>query len=272
MPSPTYVPVIRNGVDVSFADVTVTGNLSVTGTSAFTGAATFTGAAALNAGGTFGNTLAGTGAAATTVMVSGIVTGDGFDRFRQLADGTLQWGPGNATRDTNLYRSAANTLQTDDSFSVVAAASTTDAIQVRVTGDAQPQCVINGNGRLEFGGGTDPVDVALFRDGSQRLHTINTFVSEGDVVCDVAGGGLVIREGANATSGAATMAAGTVTVNTTQVTASSRIQLTVQSLGTVTAPKAVAVTARVAATSFTITSEDNTDTSVVAWQIIEPAA
>jgi hypothetical protein len=56
------------------------------------------------------------------------------------------------------------------------------------------------------------------------------------------------------------------------VTANSRILLTVQSLGTVTAPKAVAVTARTAATSFTITSADNTDTSVVAYEIFEPGA
>lgn len=72
------------------------------------------------------------------------------------------------------------------------------------------------------------------------------------------------------TFGVATLAAGTVTVSTTKVTANSRIMLTVQSLGTVTAPKAVAITARTASTSFTITSADATDTSVVAWQIIEP--
>lgn len=68
-------------------------------------------------------------------------------------------------------------------------------------------------------------------------------------------------------SGRATMVAGTVTVNNPNVTATSIIQLTVQSLGTVTAPKAVGVTARVVGTSFTITSADVTDTSVVGWVI-----
>lgn len=83
------------------------------------------------------------------------------------------------------------------------------------------------------------------------------------------GGVLKVAEGANATMGVATMAGGTVTVATNKVTANSRIQLTVQSLGTVTAPKAVAVTARTPGTSFVITSSDATDTSVVAWHIVE---
>jgi hypothetical protein len=84
-----------------------------------------------------------------------------------------------------------------------------------------------------------------------------------------ASGGLTVKEGTNAKQGIATLVAGTVTVSNTSITATSRIQLTVQSLGTVTAPKAIAVTARVAGTSFTITSADNTDTSVVAYEIFE---
>ena len=66
------------------------------------------------------------------------------------------------------------------------------------------------------------------------------------------------------------MAAGTVTVANTSVTASSRIFLTVQSLGTVAVATPVAITARTAGTSFTISSSAVTDTSVVAWEIFEP--
>lgn len=80
-----------------------------------------------------------------------------------------------------------------------------------------------------------------------------------------------VVEGSNAAMGVATLVAGTVTVSTTRVTANSRIFLAAQSLGTVTAPKALAITARTAGTSFTITSADATDTSLIAWQIIEPA-
>lgn len=70
--------------------------------------------------------------------------------------------------------------------------------------------------------------------------------------------------------GTATLVLGTVTVGEATVTTSSRIFLTVESLGTVTVPKSVSVTARVASASFTITSSDLTDTSVVGWLLIEP--
>lgn len=91
-----------------------------------------------------------------------------------------------------------------------------------------------------------------------------------NLYCSTSGKGLRVREGANCKQGVATLIAGAVVVANTSVTASSRIFLTVQSLGTVAAPKAIAVTARTAGTSFTITSADATDTSVVAWEIFEP--
>lgn len=104
------------------------------------------------------------------------------------------------------------------------------------------------------------------------LQPVNTGLTcTGDFKFGTAGGGLYVKEGTNATMGVATMVGGTVVVSTTKVTASSRIQLTVNSLGTVTVPKAVGVTARTAGTSFTITSADATDTSTVAWVIVEPA-
>lgn len=67
----------------------------------------------------------------------------------------------------------------------------------------------------------------------------------------------------------ATLAAGTVTVNNTSVTAVSRIFLTSQQDGGT--PGTPRVSSRVAGTSFTITSTGVTDTSVVAWMIVEPA-
>lgn len=91
------------------------------------------------------------------------------------------------------------------------------------------------------------------------------------LACGTVGGGLAVKEGTNARQGVATLVAGAATVANTSVTANTRIQLTAQSLGTVTAPKPLAVTARVAGTSFTITSGDATDTSVVAWFMTEPA-
>lgn len=94
---------------------------------------------------------------------------------------------------------------------------------------------------------------------------------DGDVKLGVAGNGLYIKEGTNATMGTCTLVLGTCTVSTTKVTANSRIFLTAQVLGTVTVGQGLAVTARSAGTSFTVTSQTATDTSTVAWMIIEPA-
>jgi hypothetical protein len=45
-------------------------------------------------------------------------SGDANARWFCRADGQMWWGPGNATQDTNLYRSGLDTLRTDDSFAV----------------------------------------------------------------------------------------------------------------------------------------------------------
>ena len=99
--------------------------------------------------------------------------------------------------------------------------------------------------------------------------TTSTFI--GNVAVGTVGKGLQVKEGTNAKMGTATLVGGTVTVSTTAVTASSRIFLTISSLGTVTVPKAIGVTATTASTSFVITSADATDTSVINWIIFEPA-
>lgn len=90
-----------------------------------------------------------------------------------------------------------------------------------------------------------------------------------DVKITTVGNGLYVKEGSNATMGTAVLVAGTVVVNTTKVTANSRIHLTIQAPGG--AVGAVYVSARTAGTSFTITSTSGTDTSTVAWMIVEPA-
>jgi hypothetical protein len=47
------------------------------------------------------------------------VTGDTIFRYIQETSGKLNWGSGTAVRDTNLYRAAADLLQTDDTFNAV---------------------------------------------------------------------------------------------------------------------------------------------------------
>lgn len=46
------------------------------------------------------------------------VSGDTVSRFNINTDGTLEWGGGTTTVDSNLYRSAADTLKTDDALIV----------------------------------------------------------------------------------------------------------------------------------------------------------
>ena len=114
-----------------------------------------------------------------------------------------------------------------------------------------------------------------FRDATNSIMTTIggvptiAFRANGIDIVNV-GSGLSVAEGSNARQGIATLATGTVTVANTSVTANSRIFLTVQSLGTVTAPWALAVSARVPGASFTILSAAVTDTSVVAYEIFEP--
>ena len=108
-----------------------------------------------------------------------------------------------------------------------------------------------------------------FNDSTFVLTVGGNVTSAGNLIANTAGGGLQVKSGSNARIGTATMASGTVTVTNTSVTANTRIFLTVQSLGTVSAPKAIAVTTKTANTSFVITSADATDTSVVAWMLVE---
>ena len=102
------------------------------------------------------------------------------------------------------------------------------------------------------------------------LHVVGTTKLEGSLSMPVAGNGVLIKEGTNATMGVATLVGGTVTVNTTKVTANSRIFLTIQG-GTLTNVGSTYISARVAGTSFTISSTNILDTADVAWILIEPA-
>lgn len=136
--------------------------------------------------------------------------------------------------------------------------------------DTEKQVVITG-GATTITTSNLTVSRALVSDGSGKVGVATTTATEIGYVNGVTSAIQTQLNGKQAalTSGIATMVAGTVTVNTAAVTATTRIMLTTQVLGTVTAPKAIAVTARVASTSFTITSEDATDTSDVAWVLVQ---
>lgn len=164
-----------------------------------------------------GDLAAFAGPTNSTTILTADVFADAFARFIVNADGTLGWGPGTTPTDTNLFRSSAGTLHTDDIF--------------------------NANG-----------GVGAFGPGL----TVGT-----------AGGKVSIKEGTNAAMGTAVLSAGLATVNTTAVSANSRILLTAQSPGGTAG--ALRVNTRTAGTSFQIASTSTTDTSTVAWVILEPA-
>ncbi len=77
-----------------------------------------------------------------------------------------------------------------------------------------------------------------------------------------------MKDGSNKRMGQATLVGGTVVVSNTSITASTRIFLSRETLGG--AAGHLAVSARVAATSFTILSSSGTDTSTVNWLLVEP--
>ncbi|WP_330349698.1 glycosyl hydrolase family 28-related protein [Streptomyces sp. NBC_00582] len=98
--------------------------------------------------------------------------------------------------------------------------------------------------------------------------TVNR-LDAGDGALVVAGKTVVPSGGTAARMGTAVMAAGTVTVNTTAIAASSVVQLTIQTPGgTVGSPY---VNARTAGTSFVIKSTSASDTSTVGWRILDPS-
>jgi hypothetical protein len=146
------------------------------------------------------------------------------------------------------------------------------------TGDAYYVTQINGGVKWSWGLDNSDSDSLKISNGdgvgtsdalSITNSTLNVSVVAGNLAVSTAGKGLQIKEGSNAKMGTATLVAGTVTVNTTAVTANSRIFLTHQNnSGTV---GFVTVSARTAATSFTILSSNAADTSSIAWMLVEPA-
>ena len=174
-----------------------------------------------------------------------------------------------ATADTALAnaataQAAADAAQaTADTAVADAATAQTAADDAQATADAASASIVSHvAATAAHGVSGDVVGTTDTQDLSGKTFT-------DDVVIGTAGAGINITEGANARMGAATLVAGTVTVNTTAVTANSRIMLTGQdSSGT---HGELTISARVAGTSFTITSNDAGDTRSIAWIIFEPA-
>jgi hypothetical protein len=131
-----------------------------------------------------------------------------------------------------------------------------------------PTQVAGANTELQFNSsGVFGASANLTWDGTSLAAS--NFTTPGNVTISVAGKGLFIKEGSNAKMGQSVLAAGTVTVSTTAVTASSRIWLTVATSGGTQGHLSVGtITAGV---DFVINSTSGSETSIVNWLIIEPA-
>jgi hypothetical protein len=144
-------------------------------------------------------------------------------------------------------------------------AATTPVIGTLVTGTGGfDQFRIYPDGVMEFGNGAGARDTKFARLTPNAMSLLTA-----DFLIGTVGRGIRIAEGTNAKMGTATLVTGTVTVSNTSVTANSRIFLTAQNTGGT--PGALRVSARTPGTSFTITSTSGSDTSLVAYEIKEPA-
>lgn len=164
-----------------------------------------------------------------------------------------------------------------------AATAGTTTAQTKVTGDTQQRFTLGADGKHNWGSGTAATDTNLYRSGAGSLQTdgffamgsgqasgaFTTFTGAAKALqAGTVGGGLSIKEGTNGRLGAATLAAGTVTVGATNVTANTRIFLTRVS-GTAANFGNLTYTIT-AGTSFTINSTNASDTSVVNYMLVEP--
>lgn len=70
---------------------------------------------------------------------------------------------------------------------VTAAATTTDVLTIKVTGDTQQRLIVNGNGSIEWGSGSAATDVTVSRSANNQLQ-INT----GGQLCTFDLGSLVL--------------------------------------------------------------------------------
>lgn len=105
-----------------------------------------------------------------------LVSGDAQLRHYITAGGDHWWGGGATTADTNLYRSAADTLKTDDLLDIDRPLTTDYAFRVRTAGEANARLRITAGGVLDFGpGGGSAGDTNLYRGAANQLQTDDSF-------------------------------------------------------------------------------------------------
>lgn len=115
------------------------------------------------------------------------------------------------------------------------------------------------------GGGTG--HLILFDLNANTVKFYNPMTIMGSLTLGTAGNKLNITTGSNASAGTGTLVAGTATISTTAVTASSLIFLT-DTASSITNVGTLTISAKTAGTSFVVTSTLALDTSTFNWLII----
>lgn len=117
--------------------------------------------------------------AATRIIANKLLAGDAQPSWRIFGDGKQEWGPGGATvPDTNLYRTAANTLKTDDTLLVNALNSVGDIVTTdNLTAYDNVLVDLAGAGsKIMFGSASD---TNLYRSAANELKTDDFFKAAG---------------------------------------------------------------------------------------------
>jgi hypothetical protein len=189
-------------------------------------------------------------------------------------------GTTSATFAQKTFQSDGTTLTSsiDDAGNVVFKNSITVGNLSYTTAANYGTLSLNGSGGAEIDFKTGgAVSWGIYNIGSASLRffsgstdymiitSVNVQIA-GDIKSTIVGKGLYLKEGTNAVMGTSTLVAGTVTVNTTKVTANSRIFINISTPGGVQGITSYTISA---GTSFTVTSTNVADTSSFNWVIIE---
>lgn len=115
-----------------------------------------------------------TGAEVGTDVITSKVSGDAQVRFVHNIDGKLEWGPGNAALDVNLYRLAEDVLRTNDSLKIDGVLTTDARLQPRTEQAGQILVASNeATPTIVFGLAGD---TNLYRSAENVLKTDDKFV------------------------------------------------------------------------------------------------
>ena len=174
---------------------------TVAGASIFSSTVTFNGATTFNVQLNLTALQQITRSASTDVAIAVQVSGEGFDRYRLVASGAMEWGPGSAARDCFCARTGVGQLTfTNTSLQTIRAAGTDPVRDIRVSGDTQPRFYQVATGEMYWGpGGSGSLDTWLYRAGVGWLVTDTDFTVNGNLAVGGIGKKLFARRTANLT-------------------------------------------------------------------------